>query len=205
MHNPRSLAGLVLAGGTSRRMGRDKANLRYDTSGLPQWKRAARLLAGVCDPICLSVRHGQELDDYHATDGRLLEDGAESAGPLSGLLAAFRFQSQTAWLVVACDLPLLDAAVIDHLVACRDGTTAVIAYRSVHDGLPEPLCAIYEPSFLSVLPTAFANDQRCPRKLLIQHAQQVRLLDLPHRAALENANTPDEYTRLVEQLAQTGS
>ena len=47
--------------------------------------------------------------------------------------------------MLACDLPLLDAATLEHLLRARDPRRAATAYRSSHDGLPEPLCAIYEP------------------------------------------------------------
>ena len=49
------------------------------------------------------------------------------------------------WLVLACDLPFLDAETLRHLLRSRVVARAATAYRSSYDGLPEPLCAIWEP------------------------------------------------------------
>ena len=51
-----------------------------------------------------------------------------------------------AWLVLACDLPFLDRATLQHLIAQRASARLATAYRSSSDGQPEPLCAIFEPA-----------------------------------------------------------
>jgi molybdopterin-guanine dinucleotide biosynthesis protein A len=195
-----NLNGLVLAGGQSRRMGTDKAGLRYGDDPRPQWKRMAKLLQSVCGKVFVSIRQGQILDEWNPDDGFiLLEDPAESQGPLTGFLEAFKADPHSAWLVAACDLPLLDLPTLECLVNNRSATAAV-AYRSAHDDLPEPMCAIYEPAMRPVLEAALAEDLRCPRKILINQGESVLLLDLPNSDALENANTPEEFERLSLQL-----
>jgi len=189
------LNGLVLAGGKSRRMGRDKASLRYAGSDIPQWRLTAELLARVCPSVSISVRSGQILEGYKTSDPPLLPDSGDSAGPMSGLLTAMRKCPQKACLVVACDLPLLDIDVLGDLIQNR-GESLAVAFQSSHDGLPEPVCAIYEPSMLPVLEKYFAEDVHCPRKILIREASHVKLLPLPRSEALENANTPDDFERL---------
>jgi molybdopterin-guanine dinucleotide biosynthesis protein A len=198
------LSGLLLAGGKSQRMGVDKANLRYRGSDVPQWKKLTGVLADVCPRVCISVRNGQVLDGYSASDGALIEDGPESNGPLTGLLRAFAEFPGNGWLVAACDLPLLSKPVLEFLTAHR-GESPVIAFKSANDGLPEPLCAIYEPSFLPVLQAAMDEGMRCPRKILINNTDKVTLLELPDRMALENANTPEEFERLQSHLTRTVS
>jgi molybdopterin-guanine dinucleotide biosynthesis protein A len=194
------LNGLVLAGGQSRRMGIDKAGLRYGDDPRPQWKRMAELLDNVCTEVFVSIRQGQALDGVDPSDGfRVLEDPPESQGPLTGFLEAFKAAPQSAWLVVACDLPLLDRPTLEYLVAHR-GHGSAVAYRSAHDGLPEPMCALYEPDMGPIFKTALENGMRCPRKILINLNDQVRLLDLPNSSALENANTPEEFERLSRLL-----
>ena len=198
------LSALLLAGGKSSRMGTDKANLLYGDSKVPQWKRMTTLLRQVCTDVCISIRPGQDLLAYTASDGLIIEDGPESRGPLTGLLQAFAERRKTAWLVVACDLPLLEKPVLDHLIANR-GRSEVVAYTSANDGLPEPLCAIYEPAFLPVLEAAMTHGLRCPRKILINNPEKVALLTLPQGQALENANTPDEFERLQNKLSEVPS
>ncbi len=189
------LAGLVLAGGQSRRMGQDKANLVYRGSGDPQWMTTAGLLRAFCSPVWISIRRGQELVGTVPEGMAMVEDGPESMGPLSGMLAAASRLPGHAWLVVACDLPLVTVEVLGQLVDGRGGAS-VVAYRSAHDGLPEPLCSIYEPSMMLRLERALKEGLRCPRKILIHHSSVVQLLDLADANALENANTPEEHNRL---------
>jgi molybdopterin-guanine dinucleotide biosynthesis protein A len=191
------VAGLLLAGGKSSRMGVDKANLVYPPRTIPQWRHGFQLLADCCDDVYLSVRSNQNLEGWEQGLGTLIADNGESEGPLSGMCAAAS-RNTLPLLVVACDLPLLDGAILRTLLAARDGSDCV-AYRSSTDGLPEPLCALYEPAFFPIWEQALGSGQRCPRKLLMQNASRVRLLDLERPDALDNANSPEDFARLTQQ------
>lgn len=194
------LDGLLLAGGKSRRMGRDKANLVYPVTHEPQWKRMTALLAEPCRKVLVSVGPDQVLHDHVPEAGvSLLRDREPGMGPLAGILNAVEHHPGSAWLVLACDLPLLDASILECLLAAR-GTAPAVAFRSSHDGLPEPLCALYEPAFHPVLRQAFEEGRFCPRKILMDHPSATRLIDLPRADALDNANTPAEYERLAGLL-----
>jgi molybdopterin-guanine dinucleotide biosynthesis protein A len=63
--------------------------------------------------------------------------------------------------VLACDLPFLDAATLDALIAGRDLERDATAFRSSHDGLPEPLCAIYEPRARAAIAAHLAGGRNC--------------------------------------------
>jgi molybdopterin-guanine dinucleotide biosynthesis protein A len=117
-------------------------------------------------------------------------DAGDVEGPAAGIRAAQLAHPEAAWLVLACDLPLLDAATLQHLIARRDPARLATAYRSSHDGLPEPLCAIYEPAAAPALVAYLATGRNCPRKFLIQ--SDTLLLDQPDAKALDNVNTPAE-------------
>ena len=190
------LRGLVLGGGRSMRMGADKGALVY-RDGLPQLEAAARLLEGCGVPAHLSLRADQLPPPESAARPRVI-DRVENAGPLAGILAAFSAEPAAAWLVVACDLPLLDAETVRHLIAHRDPAAPATAFVSSSDGLPEPLCAIYEPAILPVLQASAAAGRTCPRGILKR--QPIRLLPLPRSAALDNANDPTEAARLAGLL-----
>lgn len=118
------------------------------------------------------------------------------AGPLAGLLSAFRQDSRAAWLVLACDLPLLDEITLQFLVDHRNTAGYATAFRSAHDGLPEPLCAIYEPAMGPILEASYAAGTLRPREILLQQSAAVTLLRLPVPEILENANTPEDFQRL---------
>jgi molybdopterin-guanine dinucleotide biosynthesis protein A len=182
------LRGLVLAGGRSRRMQSDKALLQYH--GKPQVQWMAALLAPYCESVHVSVRAAQAAEPVRA-GLPVIVDEHEDAGPIAGILAAQRREPASAWLVVACDLPFLDAATLEHLVARRAPARVATAYRSAHDGLPEPLCAIWEPSSVPLLRAAVEAGRYCPRALL--GTADALLLDLPDAAALDNVNTREEW------------
>ena len=191
---PPQLTGLLLAGGKSRRMGSDKASL--PTPEGPLWRRTWRLLKTVCPQSFLSIRPGQEIPDIEQEEASLLFDPVEGRGPLGGILHALEQNPSQAVLVLACDLPLLDRVTLQALVAARAPGQLATAYRSEFDGLPEPLCAIYEPAAAPFLRERLGGDHPCPRKFLIQNRDRVALLDLPIPHALENANTPEDLSRI---------
>jgi molybdopterin-guanine dinucleotide biosynthesis protein A len=182
-----ALFGLVLAGGRSRRMGSDKALL--DWQGETQLDRAMRLLAARRIPAFVSVRPDQLDEPGRARHPRIV-DGLEDAGPSAGILAAMEREPDAAWLVLACDLPFLDELTLRTLIAGRDPSKAATAFRSAHDALPEPLCAIYEPAARAPLQAEVGVGKTCPRAFL--RRSEVALLHLPRPEALDNVNTPEE-------------
>ena len=144
----RPLYGLVLAGGRSRRMGRDKALLTRD--GESQLSRAMSLLSAVTDRQFVSTRADQA-DDAERGRYAQIVDRYDDIGPLAGVLSALEEHPDADWLVVACDLPNLDRATLKFLVANRRSGAPFTAFRSSQDGLPEPLCAIYTSGSDAVL------------------------------------------------------
>jgi molybdopterin-guanine dinucleotide biosynthesis protein A len=181
------LLGLVLAGGRSSRMQLDKAALVIGHQ--PQLAAAYALVAPRVDRAFVSVRPDQRGEPLRARFPQVV-DGAQGEGPVAGILAAQHLHPEAAWLVVACDLPLLDGATLDELIAARDAARLATAYRSAYDGLPEPLCAIWEPASGAPLRQFVEAGQSCPRRFLARH--DARLLDPARPRALDNANTPDD-------------
>jgi molybdenum cofactor guanylyltransferase len=113
------LYGLVLAGGRSTRMQRDKATLSYQ--GRNQLDRAMELLASCVAQAFVSVRPDQAADPLRARYPQVV-DAHEGLGPIAGIAAAQALKPEAAWLVLACDLPYLDKTTVAHLIAHRDPT-----------------------------------------------------------------------------------
>ena len=189
------LHGLVLAGGHSKRMQRDKAGLEYD--GRAQLARAVDLLAPLVSRCHVSVRDDQRGDPQRAAYPAIV-DRIPDLGPIGGIHAAQQEQPGAAWLVLACDLPFLDAATLQQLIAARTPQRLATAFRSSHDGKPEPLCAIYEPASAPAIAAWIAAGNKCPRSFLAQ--ADVTLLELKAPAALDNINTPEEYRQARARL-----
>jgi molybdopterin-guanine dinucleotide biosynthesis protein A len=134
------LNGVVLTGGRSNRMRADKAALAI-SGHRPQLERTFELLAPRVRRAWVSVRDDQRDDPLRAGYPQIV-DGELGLGPIAGILAAQALHPDAAWLVLACDLPLLDAATLDQLLVQRDRKRLATAFRSTTDGLPEPLCTI---------------------------------------------------------------
>ncbi len=193
-----ALFGLVLAGGASTRMRTDKAALEY--GGQPQLRRAFEMLSKVCAATFVSVRPDQRDDPARAGYPQIV-DRQPGIGPIAGISAALLEHPKAAWLVLACDLPFLTEGTLQNLIAHRDPHKIATAYKSTHDGLPEPLCAIWEPAAREAVLAALASGKQCPRKFLI--AADVALLDLPERQALDNVNTREEFSAAVAALGES--
>ena len=189
------LYGLVLAGGASTRMQRDKAALDYH--GRPQLEWTFDLLSEVCERVFVSVREEQTEDTVRSRFPQII-DRLRDKGPIAGIAAAQAEVPDAAWLVVACDLPFLSRATLDHLLANRDRARHATAYRSAHDGLPEPLCAIYEPVSRLGIAEYVGVGKHCPRKFLGQ--TDVCLLDQPDPRSLDNVNTVEEHSAATRIL-----
>ena len=185
--------GLVLAGGKSVRMGRDKSAIPWH--GKEQQYYVADLLQAFCQDVFISRREWQP---EIAPGYQVLLDSYTGIGPYGAILSAFAAVPERAWLVVACALPLIDKATLSFLFANRDPGKMATTFQSPHDGLPEPLITIWEPSSQAVLLEYLSGGYTCPRKVLIR-AGNALILQPPEADSLLNVNTPEDLAR-AEQL-----
>ena len=190
MSNEKPVHALVLAGGESRRMGRDKAHL--EQNGKPQLERAVELLTPHVDKVWVSVRQDQPADQLRDRYPQVVDRDA-NAGPVAGILAALETHPGVDWLVVACDLPNLDAETVSTLLGSATHPRFT-AFASSYNGLPEPLCALYRAGAAPVLRGFVDDGVLCPRKILIR--SEAELLEQPNPRALDNVNTPEDLESL---------
>lgn len=190
------LFGLVLAGGKSTRMGKDKAAIVY--SDKPQYQHAFELLEKVCGRVFISSRAdqgGSAFEKYPQIHDRPEYQGK---GPLSGILSAMHAYPDVSWLVLACDLPFVTIETLNYLITNRSRKAAATAYKSQIDGLPEPLCAIWEAGHLDSIAGSFSQGIMCPRKILIQC--QAHLVDIQTSGEMDNINNPSEAAQALERI-----
>ncbi len=157
------LFGLVLAGGESRRMGRDKGAVPF--GGEPQVRRAWRLLNNLCVRTYVSVRAAQVGEPAYSGLPLILDDAGRGGGPAAGLSAAWRRYPEVAWLALATDMPLVDASVVGELLRARDPARFAAAFRQA-DGTLQPLCAIWEPAARPEIEARIAAGDRSLRRVL---------------------------------------
>jgi len=191
------LNGLVLAGGKSERMGFDKGGVNWH--GKEQRYHMADMLKAFCKEVFISFRtdQQQEIDGDYAS----LPDTFTGLGPYGAILSAFREQPDSAWLVVACDLPLLSDKTLKHLTENRNSSSIATAYRSSFDDFPEPLITIWEPKSYPVLLSFLSQGYSCPRKILIN--SDITLLEAPNPDELTNVNTPEDIEKVKLLIHQT--
>ena len=132
------MIGVVLAGGGSKRMGRDKAEV--EVAGRPMISWVVDAVAAVADRVLVAGRPG----GWNGHDGIADADGV--AGPLAGLAAGLA--SGHAVLLVAVDQPWLKASTLAQLAAV--GETAV----PVHGEIRQVTCAVYYPAYASLVDQA---------------------------------------------------
>ena len=195
------LHGLLLAGGRSTRMGRDKASLVIRDRGLSQAAYALALLHHFCPQTYLSLRDGQGIP-CGAEGAQVIRDEPGAQGPMAGLLAAFRQAPDAAWLVLACDLPFVHPGLLARLVEQHEAkpTLPFVACAMAAGGQPEPLCAIYGPSAGPILARYASHGQFSPRRIMIE--ENALWLDVTEEdaGALTNVNTPQDLAAACAQL-----
>lgn len=191
------LYGLALAGGKSLRMGSDKGLLQWH--GKEQRYYIADILSSVCDDVYISCREEQqaEIDKTYKT----IADAYPDLGPYGAILSAFKNNSKVAWLVAACDLPLLDENTLTQLISERDTTKIATTFESPHDGLPEPLITIWEPTSAAILESYIPEGFRCPRKALRRNIENVKIIKANNPDTLMNTNTPEDAEKVKQILA----
>jgi molybdopterin-guanine dinucleotide biosynthesis protein A len=149
---------LILAGGDSRRMGRDKANVLLDQKTLLQ--HVISSMKQIFPEVIVSVRNVRD-----GLDLSQICDEQSGAGPLAGIVAGLA-QIATPWaFVVACDMPYVKPDVVELLGAFRGSHQAVVP---VIGGYPQPLAAFYAGSCVDVMRACLSRDDKSLRGALKQ-------------------------------------
>jgi len=190
------LHGIVLTGGKSKRMKMNKAGLNYH--GRTQTEHLFNLLSSYCEKVFVSCRADQANQDPFDSFPQII-DRLSGFGPIAGILSPMLENPNAAWLVVACDLPFVVQETLSDLIEKRNAFKFATAYKSTHDNLPEPLCAIYEPKSYANIMRLMGTGLSCPRKIMIN--SEIGLLDQIDKKWLDNVNYPEEHEKALEHFA----
>ena len=195
--------GFILAGGSSTRMGRDKALL--EIGGVPLLVRTARLL----EPLVASVTVVGTPARYAGLGLRAVpDDYPAGTGPLGGIATALRISTAEWNLVVGCDLPYLSAEWLDWLIARALGFRADAVVPETPQGL-EPLCAMYRSRCAATLATAIAKGVRKVTDGFAELAmERITPADWGARGSaflFTNMNAPQDYEEAKRRLEAKSS
>jgi molybdopterin-guanine dinucleotide biosynthesis protein A len=195
------VAGTVLCGGRSSRMGRPKAWLPI--GGEFMLPRVLRILGQVASPLLAVAAVGQELPPL--PDGtQIVRDELEGRGPLQGLAAALATldgRADAAYLS-SCDVPFLEPAFVRHMIELAGSYSACVPRV---DGRDHPLAGVYRLDILGPVQQLLAADQlRMSRLFEVVPTRFVEVGDLIDidRAlrSLRNLNTPDDYDAALREV-----
>ena len=190
-----TLYGLVLAGGKSSRMGRDKATLSYH--GKPQLVFLYELLQKVCTRVFVSNKHNASIENNIPC----IVDQFDFETPLNGIASAFKHFPTVSWLTVPIDMPNITEATLKFLTKNRDPEKVATCFYDSDRKNPEPLVTLWESTSSLQLQNYISAGGKSPREFLQQH--QVNLLDVPDQNILININDQDELARFFEQIGKT--
>lgn len=187
------VVGVVLVGGRSRRMGRDKALLDIDGSALVE--HAAAMLATVCDEIVLAVGQERSYPEFSLPQ---VEDHRPDCGPLAGLEAALDWAAPRAALVLACDLPRVESSVLERLLleaGDAPDSPRARAWLACRSDRIQPLCGLYSVACGGVFSDLLDRGERAVLKAVASIESHRVSFDDIHPDPFLNVNTPAEFVR----------
>jgi molybdenum cofactor guanylyltransferase len=192
----RNVSAIILAGGQSRRMGRDKALIDYQ--GQPIIAHVSRTLRAVSDDIVIVSNRA---DAYSSFGARVVPDYEPPSGPLGGIAVGLQAVQHDRSIVVACDMPFLNVTLLRWLVDLGGEFDAVVPQTGTEF---EPLHAVYRRACYHPIVQRLERGER----RVISFFADVRLRAVPEgewRAidpdgrSLVNLNTPDDLDRLADR------
>jgi molybdopterin-guanine dinucleotide biosynthesis protein A len=138
-----NISGILLAGGKSSRMGREKGSISMGGKALFEYPLA--VLEALCDEVLVSAGPGNEIKFQHP----VVNDRVEGLGPLGGILSCLE-HSSTPWnFILSYDMPLVSKGLVRHLMDLREEVELVIPGLDEHK--PEPLCGLYHKDVIPAI------------------------------------------------------
>lgn len=200
------IAGIILCGGISSRMGQSKALLPFGNETMLQ--RVVRIMSNVSSPIVIVKAENQLLPEL-PDDVLITQDRIAGQGPLEGIRMGLdallqnpsKTQAATAAYVTSCDVPLLQPAFVQAVANSLGNADAAVV---VEDGFRHPLAAIYRTSVIPVIDALLESGQRRPlflfdRVATVNVATDDLLSADPELSSLMNLNQPNDYLTALQR------
>jgi molybdopterin-guanine dinucleotide biosynthesis protein A len=184
------MTGIILAGGENKRMGVDKAFLTV--AGIPLIEHVLRVLGSVAQKIIIVTNSPER---YRTYDARIVTDRLDRRGPLTGMYSGL-FSSESEYnVMVACDMPFLNAGLLSFMMELAPGYDAVVP---AFGELTEPLHAVYSKSLLPVIEERIRKNERRIQGIFgganIRYVTEKEISRFdPERRSFINLNTPQQY------------
>jgi molybdenum cofactor guanylyltransferase len=184
------MTGIILAGGENKRMGVDKAFLTV--AGIPMIEHVLRALGSVVHQVIIVTNSPER---YQAYDARVVTDKLDRRGSLMGIYSGIYSSESEYNIVVACDMPFLNAGLLSYQRELAPGYDAVVP---AFGELIEPLHAVYSRKLLPLIEERIREDERRIRSIFdranVRYVteKEIDRFD-PERRSFINLNTPQQY------------
>ncbi len=191
------LTGIILSGGKSRRMGKEKGtSLLF---GKPLIEYAVDVITQICDEIII----GTNTNDYNYLGYQVVRDEIKNIGPIGGIYSCLKSSQTTDNIILSCDMPLVSVDLTKYILSEREDFEVVVPEFK---GFPEPLCAFYNKNIIDRLLKNIHSG-----KFKIQEViKQFHITRLPIDSTLPfynehlftNINSPDDLKKIEKLIIQ---
>jgi len=176
--------GIILAGGKSSRMGKEKGLLLLDYKSFVQ--RIAEALQPLVEEIIIVSDH----KEYDQFGYKRVEDVFKDAGPIGGLYAGLLSSTTDSNFVISCDVPLITTALLSKLTDSDEEHFDVIQFRAQDKSMP--LIALYKKRCVAVCKKQLETGERRLRKLVASLSTKSIPVDEKEYILVSNINTPED-------------
>ena len=192
MNNKQNITGIIIAGGKSSRMGSDKGFLKLNGSTF-----VSHIIEAL-KPMVNEIIVVSNNSDYDVFNLKRVNDIIEDAGPLAGLYTGL-FHSKTEFnLVLSCDIPFINTAVLKQLIEGFDDDFDAIQLQSQDKTMP--LIAMYKRQCMHQFLKLLQNDKRRLRIAVEQLHTKTITIDSEWDQYVENINTMDQLIEIRNEV-----
>ncbi len=161
-----NLTGIILAGGKSSRMGKDKGLVKYAGKAMVEYSLE------ICRQLCNEILISTANPDYAVFGYPLIEDEIQDIGPIGGIYAALKRAGNSLTIILPCDTPFLKKELFELLVDKAKEADIVVPYTEELN--MEPLCACYSKTLLPLMEKQIA-EKDFKLQNLIERAQSKKI------------------------------
>ncbi|MBG6131815.1 molybdopterin-guanine dinucleotide biosynthesis protein A [Aquimarina sp. EL_43] len=192
MIDPKNITGIILAGGKSSRMGREKGLILLD--GKPFIQHSIDVLSPLVNTILIVSSNS----DYDAFGVKRVEDIIVESGPLAGLHSGLMHSNTKHNLVISCDVPLVTTEFLKKLLSYEKEDYDIVQFEA--DGKSIPLIALYKKRCADRCQELLANGERRLRKLIsVVKTKTITVLE-KERLLVTNMNTIEDLKTITNAI-----
>lgn len=186
--NKQEVTGIILAGGASSRMGKDKGLCEFKGKALINY--AIEALLPLCSTILISSNN---VDDYQGLGYEVVVDEYQGIGPIDGIYSTLKKSVTRHNLIISCDTPFLNTQLLEYVLANSDDYDIVVPEHG--NSFIEPLAAYYSSAIINNLKnTIESKDYKLMNFFNKVRFKKVKVDKLPEYSnkLFKNLNTPDD-------------